>query len=115
MIVYILVYFHGEHSAYRRQQQTLPSLSRQNSSNIKARKDFSTETINKKQVPYLLLSLLISKSMTISTILFLIKKKLELKSTDSLFVFANRTLLQSNESVGELAGKYARGDGCLVI
>lgn len=53
-----------------------------------------------------LLSILMSKTTTIANIQSIIKKRLELRSTDAVFLFAYNTLLQCNDNIGDLATKF---------
>lgn len=49
-----------------------------------------------------------SKTTTIANIQSIIKKRLDLKNTDAVFLFAYNTLLQCNDSIGDLANKFAQ-------
>jgi hypothetical protein len=48
-----------------------------------------------------------SKVTTIANIQSTIKKRLVLKNTEAVFLFAYNTLLQCNDTVGDLQTKFA--------
>lgn len=48
-----------------------------------------------------------SKSTNIASVQNIIKKRLQLRENDAIFLFAYRTLAHFNQTIGELATKYS--------
>jgi len=58
---------------------------------------------------------LVPKDMTMSQFIFVIRKKIKLESSQSLFVMINHRLPRSNDNLGDIYDKLHNEDGFLYL
>jgi hypothetical protein len=49
---------------------------------------------------------MVKKKVTIGIVMEMIKKKLHIKESDAIFIFAERTILHFNDIVGDIYSKF---------
>ena len=56
---------------------------------------------------------MILKTFSVFKLIMVIKKKLQMKQTDAIYVFAGSTLLQADQTIEKVYEKYANEDNFL--
>ena len=69
----------------------------------------------KKDLPLLKTKMLIPNDSTIAQVMTILRKYIELKKCDAIFLFVNDIIPKNTETVGSLYQKYKNDEGLLEI
>jgi GABA(A) receptor-associated protein len=58
---------------------------------------------------------LVPKDMTMSQFIYIIRKRINLKASESLFVMVDHQLVQTNRPIGDVYDEHLNGDGFLYM